>query len=218
MDLKLKICGMRDPENIEQILRLQPDYLGLIFFKGSARYVEQKIENLDLDVKKTGVFVDASEEEIFEKVQDYDLSAVQLHGNESPQFCQNLKNAFLDIDKSIKIIKVFGIKDEFDFELLKPYEEIADLFLFDTKGKNKGGNGITFDWQLLLDYPSSTPFFLSGGIGPEEVPAVKTFFLELQKRKKEHLFYGIDVNSKFETAPAFKDPEKLTSFRKELFS
>lgn len=218
MDLKLKICGMRDPENIKEIARLDPDYLGLIFYKGSPRFVDQKIENLELLARKTGIFVDATEEEILEKQKLYDLAAIQLHGDESPEFCGNLKKAFSEVGQKVELIKVFSVKEEFDFSLLKPYEKLVDLFLFDTKGKNKGGNGITFNWQILKDYPSGTPFFLSGGIGPEEIPAIKELFLELQKRQKEHLFYGIDVNSKFETAPAFKDLEKLTAFRKELFS
>src|SRR5690606_11818132 len=98
-----------------------------------------------------------------------------------------------------------------------PYEGLADLYLFDTKGKNRGGNGIVFNWEILLDYPSSTPFFLSGGIGPNETEAIKELYYTFQKRQKEELFYGIDVNSKFETAPAVKDPEALKLFREQLF-
>lgn len=217
MDLKLKICGMREAQNISNILALKPDYMGLIFFKGSPRHVSEKIEILTPDIKRTGIFVNASEEEILEKIDSYELSAIQLHGEESPQFCESLRNKLTESDKNCELIKVFGIKQEFDFEVLQPYEGIVDFFLFDTKGENKGGNGIVFNWKVLEDYPSDTPFFLSGGIGPDEAEAIKKLYHRFQKRQKKELFYGIDVNSKFETAPGLKDPDALEEFREELF-
>ena len=217
MNLKLKICGMREAENINEISVLKPDYLGLIFFEGSPRNVSEEIDDLDQEIKKTGVFVNATEEEILEKVEKYKLSAVQLHGEESPEFCKSLKSKFSEAGKNPDLIKVFSIKEEFDFQELDPYEGVADYFLFDTKGKNRGGNGIAFNWEVILDYPSSTPFFLSGGIGPDDTSAIKEFYQALQKRQKQQLFYGIDVNSKFETAPALKDPEALRLFKEELF-
>lgn len=218
MDLKLKICGMRDPDNIDQVALLQPDYLGLIFFEGSPRFVKDEIRELEGTVKKTGVFVNASEDLIVEKVRKYDLSAVQLHGEESPEFCRQLKNTFSEAGKNPELIKVFGVKETFNFDLLEAYEGIVELFLFDTKGKSKGGNGITFNWEVLKDYPSSTPFFLSGGIGPEEIPAIKSLYQHFQKKNKQELFFGVDVNSRFETAPGLKNAEKLKTFRKELFA
>lgn len=217
MNLKLKVCGMREAENIKAISGLKPDYLGLIFFEGSPRNVSGEIEDLGGEIQKTGVFVNASEENIFEKVNKYGLTAVQLHGEESPQFCTTLKKKFSEVGKKVEIIKVFGIKDDFDFKKLEAYEGIADFYLFDTKGKNRGGNGIMFDWEILLDYPSSTPFFLSGGIGPGETEAIKQFYNSFQKRQNKDLFYGIDVNSKFETAPGVKDQDALRSFKEELF-
>ena len=217
MELKLKICGMRDPENIEEIASLHPDYLGLIFYDKSPRFVEDEISEIPSAIKKTGVFVDASEEFILKKVSRYDLSALQLHGNESPEFCSNLKEKLSEENFSAEIIKVFGIKDDFDFKLLEPYEEVADFYLFDTQGKNKGGNGIRFDWELLKGYPSSTPFFLSGGIGEEEAEEIEKLYSEFKSAGKEHLFYGIDVNSRFEDAPGVKNVKKLKLFRERLF-
>lgn len=209
---------MRDPDNIDKVALLQPDYLGLIFFEGSPRFVKNEIRELDLEIKKTGVFVNASEDLILEKTRKYDLSAVQLHGEESPEFCRQLKNTFSEADKNPELIKVFSVKEEFNFEQLKAYEGIVDLFLFDTKGKSKGGNGITFNWEVLKDYPSPTPFFLSGGIGPEEIPAIKNLYEHFQKKNRRHVFFGVDVNSRFETAPGLKNVEKLKTFRKELFT
>ena len=214
MNLKFKICGMREPENMKKIEALQPDYMGLIFFDGSPRNVADEIFQVDQKIKRTGVFVNASEEEILEKVDKYDLSAIQLHGEESPEFCRSLKKK---LSEEIEMIKVFGIKEEFDFEKLSPYEGVIDYFLFDTKGKSKGGNGIMFNWNVLESYPSTTPFFLSGGIGPKDAAAVRELYHTFQKRQKEHLFYAIDVNSKFETAPAVKNAEALKLFKDMLY-
>lgn len=218
MDLKLKICGMRDPRNIQEIASLHPDYLGLIFYEASPRFVKDEIENLAKEIKKTGVFVNASEEYILEKVQKYDLSAVQLHGEESAEFCRSLKNAISGTGKKVELIKVFGVKEEINFRVLDAYEGVVDLFLFDTKGKNKGGNGITFNWEVLKKYSSPTPFFLSGGIGSEDVSEIKELYRHFEKNDKANLFYGIDVNSRFETAPGLKNAEKLKTFRKALYS
>ena len=215
MNLKLKICGMREPENMSRIAALQPDYLGLIFFDGSPRNVVGEIFQVDQKIKKTGVFVNASEENILEKIKKYQLSALQLHGDESPEFINNLKQ---QISEKIELIKVFGIKEDFDFKKLQPYEGIVDYFLFDTRGKNRGGNGISFNWEILENYSSNTPFFLSGGIGPGDAAAVKELYHTFQKRQKEEVFYGIDVNSKFETAPAVKDAEALKTFRERLYN
>lgn len=217
MDLKLKICGMREGENIREISALQPDYLGLIFYEDSPRHVSEKIEQIDPGIKLTGVFVNASEDEILEKVETYNLAAVQLHGEESSEFCKNLKDRFLLSGKTVEMIKVFGMREVFNYDRLTPYEGIADFFLFDTRGKNKGGNGITFDWDLLKGYPSSTPFFLSGGIGLEEVEDIKALYRTFKLDENQELFYGVDVNSKFETAPAVKDPEALKLFKEQLF-
>ncbi|MGO4904168.1 phosphoribosylanthranilate isomerase [Flavobacterium sp. W20_MBD1_R3] len=194
--MKLKICGMKYPENIFEVGALLPDYMGFIFWEKSSRYFDGVIPQLPKSIKKVGVFVNETVEVIFSKAQKYDLQAIQLHGQESVKFCQDLKNK---IENSIEIIKVFSVDDSFNFEVLKPFETVCDYFLFDTKGKLPGGNGTTFDWKVLEKYPSSKPFFLSGGIGIEEMDTVK----EISKTSLP--LYAIDVNSKFEIEPGLKN-------------
>jgi phosphoribosylanthranilate isomerase len=205
--VRLKICGMKYPDNILEVGSLLPDYMGFIFWEKSARYFDGVLPNLPQSIKKTGVFVNASQEDIVSKVNQYDLQVVQLHGNESVAFCQELKNTFA---KSIEIIKVFSVDSSFDFDELKPFESVCDYFLFDTKGKLPGGNGTTFDWKVLEKYPSHKPFFLSGGIGLEEIDLVK------QILKTDLPIYAIDVNSKFEIEPGLKNTKLLTSFKQKI--
>ncbi|MDI1305310.1 MAG: phosphoribosylanthranilate isomerase [bacterium] len=205
--MKLKICGMKYPDNILEVGSLLPDYMGFIFWEKSARYFDGLIPNLPKSIKKVGVFVNETAEVILAKAIKYDLQAIQLHGQESVEFCLNLKN---ELDSEIELIKVFSVDDDFDFEVLKPFETLCDYFLFDTKGKLPGGNGTTFDWKVLEKYPSSKPFFLSGGIGIEELEAVK----EISKTNLP--LYAIDVNSKFEIEPGLKNIEKLNSFKDNL--
>ena len=191
----LKICGMKFPENILEVSQLLPDYLGFIFYKKSKRYFDGQIPELPKSIKKVGVFVDESLEEIQIKIEKYNLDLVQLHGQESPEFCEKLYQK-----NQIEIIKVFSVDDDFDFEILKKYEQVCDYFLFDTKGKLHGGNGFTFDWKILKKYTSTKPFFLSGGIGLEEIEQLKLLNLPL---------FAIDVNSKVEIEPGFKDIDLL---------
>jgi phosphoribosylanthranilate isomerase len=199
--MKLKICGMKYPKNILEVGSLLPDYMGFIFWEKSARYFDGEIPDLPKSIKKVGVFVNATLEEILEKIAKYDLQAVQLHGHESVAFCLELKNK---IEDKIEVIKVFSADESFDFEVLKPFEPICDYFLFDTKGKLPGGNGTTFDWKVLEKYPSTKPFFLSGGIGIEELDNVK------QILKTNLPIYAIDINSKFEIEPGLKNIELIT--------
>ena len=196
--MKLKICGMKYPENIIEVGALLPDYIGFIFWEKSARYFDGEIPSLPQSIKKVGVFVNASLEEILKKVEKYDLQAVQLHGDESVDFCEKVKK---NAPKLIDVIKVFSILDTFDFAVLKPFEKVCDYFLFDTKGKLPGGNGTTFDWKVLEKYPSTKPFFLSGGIGMAEMDAVNEIL------KTNLPVYAIDVNSKFEIELGFKNIE-----------
>lgn len=216
-NLKLKICGMKQPENIGEIAALQPDYMGFIFYEKTPRFFEAEIPEVSGEIKKTGVFVDAEAGFILEKVKAHQLEAVQLHGNESPEFCRELKILFEGMQK-MEIIKVFSVKDDFDFEELLAFEGLVDYFLFDTKGKNKGGNGITFNWELLKEYPSPTPFFLSGGIGIEEAEEVVKLQKHFSKNGKEKLLYAVDVNSRFETEPGLKDSLRLKEFKNKLRS
>ena len=158
------------------------------------------------NIERTGVFVNASLDFILEKVSNYKLQAIQLHGEESSEFCKELKSA---LNKEIEIIKVFSIKESFNFDELAPYEDIVDFFLFDTKGKNKGGNGMVFNWNVLKEYPSQTPFFLSGGIGMEEIEEIRSLHTYFRKNNRSDLLYAVDVNSKFEISPGNKNAEHV---------
>jgi phosphoribosylanthranilate isomerase len=200
----LKICGMKYPENILEVGTLLPDYMGFIFWEKSARYFDGEMPELPKSIRKVGVFVNASVDEIVEKINTYDLQAVQLHGQESVEFCESLKK---NIPNLIDIIKVFSILDTFDFDELNPFEKVCDFFLFDTKGKLPGGNGTTFDWKVLENYPSTKPFFLSGGIGIEELDSINEIL------KTNLPIYAIDVNSKFEIEPGLKNINLVRTIR-----
>ena len=222
---------MKYVENIQQVAELQPDYLGFIFYEKSKRNFEGIIPDISEDIKKTGVFVNEIKEIIISLIEEYRLDAIQLHGDESVEYVADLKNElserrklFIEENKFIKkrknklyisknpieIIKVFGIKDEFDFSVLEPYLDVVDYFLFDTKGKERGGNGTKFDWRVLEKYPFDKPFFLSGGIGLQDVEQV-------QKIMKSDLpIYALDVNSKFEIEPGLKNINEVKSFKNKL--
>ncbi len=229
--MKLKVCGMKYVENIEQIVGLKPDYLGFIFYEKSKRNFEGIIPEFSKSIKKTGVFVNEYIEIIISLVEEYRLDAIQLHGDESLEYVADLKNQlkerrtlFLDENKQIKkkknkhyiseneveLIKVFGIKDEFNFDYLKPYLEVVDFFLFDTKGKERGGNGTKFDWSILKKYPFRKPFFLSGGIGLEDIEAVQEII------KSNLPIYALDINSKFELKPGLKNINEVKNFKNTL--
>lgn len=212
--------------NTAEVAKLQPDYLGFIFYEKSPRYCSDN-KNLDKEISllhntigKVGVFVNASPEAILEKIRRYKLDVIQLHGSESPDYVKNLRKICtaersrspIEIRRAepVEVWKVFSIKDTFDFSVLKEYEPYVDKFLFDTKGKEKGGNGYTFDWSILTEYPSQKPFILSGGIGIDEINQIK------RMQKTGLPLYAIDVNSKFESEPGLKDVELLGKFKEEL--
>ncbi|MEN8122689.1 MAG: phosphoribosylanthranilate isomerase [Bacteroidota bacterium] len=204
--LKLKVCGMKYPDNIRQLVKLQPDFIGFIFYDKSKRFVDNDLDisclSIPESIKKTGVFVNSSINDVTEKVKKYKLDLVQLHGNESPEFCMELKNS------GIKITKAFQMDEDFYFDILSDYESVCDYFLFDTKTKQYGGSGNKFDWQLLEKYNNEKPFFLSGGIDLDDVEEIK--------KLKELNIYAIDINSKFEIRPAEKDINKIMTFMKAL--
>jgi phosphoribosylanthranilate isomerase len=208
--MKLKICGMK--LNTAEVAALRPDYLGFIFWEPSSRYFDVKIPTIPEGIKKVGVFVDAPIEEVLEKVSSYTLEAIQLHGNESAEYCKAISKVLKIKSDKIEIIKVFSIKSDFDFEQLNDYEQVCNYYLFDTKGKLPGGNGFTFDWSVLRKYPATKPYFLSGGIGLEHVEKIKEF-MGLPESKYCHY---IDVNSKFELEPGLKKIEELKEFKKVL--
>lgn len=214
--MKLKICGMKYQDNITQVANLQPDYLGFIFYKQSKRYFDGNIPELPKAIKKVGVFVDAEIDYILSKVKTHKLNAIQLHGNESADFCNEIKYQFERSrepnDNTIEIIKVFSIKNEFNFDVLKPYEAVCNYFLFDTKGQLPGGNGYTFNWEVLSNYPSQKPYFLSGGISLNETENIKSFL----GSPKSKYCYALDVNSKFEIEAGLKNLEELATFKTDL--
>ena len=203
--MKIKVCGLRQAENIAALGALPLDFVGFIFYSKSSRFVAHRPSiSLPKKVKKVGVFVQATLEEIEEKAALFELDYLQLHGGESPAFCQALQQ------KGYSIIKVFSVDKDFDWKALTPYEGLCSFFLLDTKGAAYGGNGVAFDWRLLKNYPSDTPFFLSGGIAPDSVGSLKA--LDIPQ------LYGVDINSCFEQAPALKNVGLVQQFTQQLKS
>ena len=203
--MKIKICGLKFESNILGLSKLEPDYMGFIFWEKSKRLVIGSTPNLSqTKIKKTGVFVNADLEKIKDKVRVHKLEAIQLHGLESPEFCEKIKNL------GVEIIKAFSVDENFSFNILEKYEFCSDYFLFDTKGKHPGGNGISFDWKVLRNYKYEKKFFLSGGIGIESISAIK-------KIKNLSLpLFCVDINSRFELNPGEKNIELIKSFKNSL--
>jgi len=206
MNAKLiKVCGMRDPENIREAEKLAVDLMGFIFWHKSSRNVSEMPSYLPTRQKRVGVFVDADIKEVTEKAKEYALDLIQLHGKETPDYIQRLRSLCPQRgDRATAIIKALNIADTEDLAQTAQYEGIVDYFLFDTKSKLVGGNGTQFDWSVLQAYQGGTPFILSGGIGPDDAEKVKNF--------QHPMCAGIDLNSRFETAPALKDIQLLNHF------
>jgi phosphoribosylanthranilate isomerase len=196
--MKIKVCGLRDPENIKAVAALAPDYMGFIFYGPSPRFVDEPdIEALNLipsSVGKTAVFVNDSSENINRVIEKYNFNAIQLHGDEGPEFCALFRN-------KVQVFKAFGLSDDFDFTRLNDYVNTVDFFLFDTKTAIHGGSGKTFDWSILDKYELDVPFFLSGGISLENLDEIKNI--------SHPQFYGVDLNSRFELAPGLKNITQL---------
>lgn len=204
--MKIKVCGMKYPENIQELNNLPIDYMGMIFYQKSPRYIDYQLwQNVgdihSRNIKRVGVFVNSTIDFIVKMIDKYKLDLIQLHGNESPNFCSEL-------NKFIPIIKAFSISEASDFEQTKAYERLRGYFLFDTKTPQYGGSGKKFDWAILDAYDGDTPFFLSGGISAEDVEPIKA--------TKHPLLYGVDLNSKFEIEPGLKDIQLLDQFIKQL--
>lgn len=206
--LRIKVCGMRDPGNIREVALLQPEFMGFIFYPDSPRYVNVELPPTPPYIKRTGVFVNASEEEVLQTVKSQQLHAVQLHGNEDVDYLKSLRQKAAEDRLLLTFIKAIPVRDSSDLNGLDAFNGLADLFVFDTKGVHPGGNGLTFDWKVLEDYYGSTPFLLSGGIGPEHIEALVHFF----SSPASEMCVGIDLNSKFESAPAFKNINILQDF------
>jgi phosphoribosylanthranilate isomerase len=204
--LKIKVCGMKMPQNIADVAVLQPNYMGFIFYPPSKRYINHlsplALESIPKTVKKVGVFVQASISSITQLAASYDLQYIQLHGNESPDYCWRLQEAL----PHVKLIKAFSIHNNFDFTSLSAYEATCAYLLLDTKGKAPGGNGIKFNWELLQQYTGTHPIMLSGGIKPKDITAIKNICQIVPAIK------AIDVNSGFETIPGVKNVQLLRNF------
>lgn len=193
---KLKVCGMRNKENIQSLLDVQPDYMGFIFYEKSPRFVGEELDaellkSLPRNVKKVGVFVNAHPDFILRNVKKYSLDLVQLHGNETPEVCRGLRS------RGLTIIKAFSIGKDFNFARVNNYKSYCDYFLFDTKGDSYGGTGQAFNWEILKNYDNEKPFFLSGGISPVHV--------EMIAELKGLNIHAVDINSMFEEAPGLKN-------------
>ena len=202
----VKVCGMREPENIEKVAQLVVDMMGFIFYPKSPRFASQSVARTaaDKNVCRVGVFVNESAGLISDKIHLFDLNAVQLHGNESRELCELLHKQ----NGLLKVIKAISVSTAGDIQKYKEYVGAVDYFLFDTKCKTMGGSGQQFDWQVLENYDGDVPFILSGGIGPEDVERIRNFH--------HPKCIGIDLNSKFELKPGLKDVEKLNKFLNEI--
>ena len=207
--MNTKVCGITQLKQLQQLDGLDIDFAGLIFYKDSPRYVGDKIaaadlKNSDFDLKKVGVFVNADYDEIMQVVEDYGLDVVQLHGDESPDLCEELS-------EEVEVIKAFKVKDSkvsID-EMVADYDEVCDYYLFDTASSEvEGGTGKQFDWKVLSKAKIEKPFFLSGGIGVDDVKKVKAF--------KHPDYYAVDINSKVEKEPGVKDMGLVLQFRQGL--
>lgn len=200
--LKVKVCGMKFPENIKEVVALEPDMIGFIFYPKSPRYAEpldlKALESIPPSIKKIGVFVNEDLENILTEVYKYKLDGVQLHGTEMVKMCIDLR------DTGLIIIKAFPIAEAFNFKVTNHYEGVCDYFLFDTKTDVFGGSGTKFDWKMIREYNGQTPFILSGGIALDDVDDI----LDIEHPK----MVGVDLNSRFEFSPGLKDIHKLKRF------
>ena len=197
----VKVCGMREAENIRAVEALGVDWMGFIFWEHSSRNVCQRPAYLPTRAKRVGVFVDASLDVVCQHVEAFGLDVVQLHGSESPTYLRDLSSS---CDARLLIVKAFSIATRDDLLQTSLYEGLADYFLFDTKAQLVGGNGRKFDWTVLAHYDGSTPFLLSGGIGPDDASRLSAF--------SHPRLAGIDLNSRFEISPALKNVELLKQF------
>ncbi|MGI6047053.1 MAG: phosphoribosylanthranilate isomerase [Petrimonas sp.] len=198
----IKVCGMRDADNIREIENLGVDWIGFIFYRKSSRFVSQIPDYLPEKAKRVGVFVNETKENIIETTERFALDFVQLHGNESPDFCEEIGK------ERVKIIKAFSIEDSFPIETVKEYESVCDYFLFDTKTLQYGGSGKKFNWEVLSHYRGNKPFLLSGGISLDDTKSIHQF--------QHPMCAGIDINSKFEISPALKNVGLVKQFIKKI--
>lgn len=204
--MNIKVCGITDMKQLQQLDGLDIDFAGLIFYPDSPRYVAGKlspkdVKKADFDIRKTGVFVNPELIDVLDAIDEYGLQVVQLHGDESPGLCE-------DLSAEVEVIKAFRIRGNEDINaLVAPYDAVCDYYLFDTGGLKEsfGGTGQQFDWGLLAGARIEKPFFLSGGIGVEDLARIRAF--------KHPDFFGVDVNSKLEISPGVKDMSKVLQLK-----
>jgi phosphoribosylanthranilate isomerase len=208
--MRLKVCGMTEPAQVEALEAMGVTFAGMIFYPKSPRYVLRHMTTLQMKsfriINKVGVFVNASVEEIIAMVDECRLHMVQLHGDETPKFCEKIADY-------ISVVKAFRISEGDNIEWkVKDYMDVCDMFLFDTEGAGYGGTGKKFDWTLLKGTSIGKPYFLSGGIAPEDAPAIRTF----SEDPAAKALFAIDINSRFETSPGVKDLAKVKTFLDQL--
>lgn len=202
----VKVCGMRNADNIRQIDELGcVDWMGFIFFPLSSRNVECVPDYLPKHCKRVGVFVNATPEGIQHRQEEFGFDLIQLHGDETPEYCQALRPR---LKEGTELIKMIQIESPQELEKTQEYEGKVNYFLFETKCKSYGGSGKQFDWDILQHYQGKTPFLITGGIGAEDAERIRTLNSQLSTPN----FLGIDLNSRFETAPALKDAKRIKAF------
>lgn len=215
--MKVKVCGLTVKENIQEIIDNQADFCGFIFYPKSSRYIDEEqlkswIADQSIqfgDTAKVGVFVDRQFDQILDRIHDFELDYVQLHGHESPEYCRQLRSFWeMTSMRNCAIIKAFAIDENFDFSVLAAYEKYCDLFLFDAKGKLPGGNGVQFDWSILSNYQGMTPFLLSGGITADDA--------EIIRKIETPQLTGVDINSGFEVEAGVKDAASVAQFIQKM--
>jgi phosphoribosylanthranilate isomerase len=211
--MRVKVCGMTQIEQVQQLEEIGVEFCGFIFYPKSPRYVLRylpaaNIKKIKSQINKVGVFVNANANDVLQTVDDCGLYLVQLHGDESPKECEKIADY-------VSVIKAFRLRED-DNVLwkIKDYQEVVDMFLFDTEGLGYGGTGKKFNWELLKDMNINKPFFLSGGIQPEDIPAIQQFSKEPVAKD----LFAVDINSRFEMSPGIKDMDKVKQFVKEIKS
>ncbi|MFD2036783.1 phosphoribosylanthranilate isomerase [Belliella marina] len=208
--MKLKVCGMRSGENIDSLIaQVNPDWMGLIFYGKSPRFVPEDFAEsiVNFPIRKVGVFVNASLQEIKNTSNRFGLQTIQLHGEETSEFTKLVKEK-----TGLEVFKVFSIKEDIDWKTLEDFVPYVDYFLFDTFTKGYGGSGKTFDWKILRNYPFDKPFLLSGGLSIENIGDIQLLKAEIPQ------LAGLDINSKFEIEPALKDIGKIREFKERVSS
>ena len=209
--MNIKVCGITDMKQLHQLEGLDIAFAGLIFYKDSPRFLGDKIKgremkNADLDIKKVGVFVNPEMIEVLDAIDEYGLDVVQLHGDETPEMCE-------DLGSEVEVIKAFRVGSANSAEIdkmIQPYDAVCDYYLFDNYGQKEtlGGTGEKFDWTMLNKSRIEKPFFLSGGIGPGDAVKLLDF--------THPDLYAVDINSRFEKSPGIKDMGAILQFKQAL--